>query len=105
VHSSLTTRSPSSSYAARLAFYNQKIFQCELTGKIGLSYWEAVESERHEALDLHHRFPEALKAPVLRSVQFVVTGRLDILVDLAFERFKDRFWPDENVLVEVQGDR
>ncbi|KDN52943.1 hypothetical protein K437DRAFT_133069 [Tilletiaria anomala UBC 951] len=93
------------SYAARLAFYNQKIFQCELTGKIGLSYWQAVESERREAQELHRRFPEALKGHVLRSIQFVVTGRLDNLVDLLFERFKDRFWPDESVLVEVQGDR
>ncbi len=56
-------------------------------------------------MDLHRRFPEALKEPVLRSVQFVVTGRLDNLVDLTFERFQDRFWPDEHILVEIHGDR
>ena len=76
-----------------------------MTGKSNLTYWEAVESERKEAQALHRRFPDALKERVLRSVQFVVTGRLDNLVETVFERFKDRFWPGEPVLVEVQGDR
>ena len=54
---------------------------------------------------LHKRFPEQLKGPVLRSVQFQVTGRLDNLVDLVFDRFKDRFFPHEAVFVELAGDR
>lgn len=38
-------------------------------------------------------------------MQFQVTGRLDNLVELVAERFKDRFFKDETVLVEVDGDR
>ena len=55
-------------YSNRISFYNQKIFQCELTGRINLTYFEAVKSERKEAIALHKIFPEQLKAPVLRSV-------------------------------------
>lgn len=58
------------SYAARLSFYKLKQFQCEVTGKSGLDYFQALESEQQEARTLHARFPQALKAPVLRAVQW-----------------------------------
>ncbi len=82
------------SYSNRLTFYNQKIFQCELTGRINLTYFEALKSERKEAIALHKIFPEQLKAPVLRAVQFQITGRIDELVDLVYDRFKHRFFPE-----------
>jgi bromodomain adjacent to zinc finger domain protein 1A len=71
---------------------------------------------------MHSRFPEPLKSAVLKSVQwrkspFVsvvifhtrscmltglsgrteVIGRLDHLVDAVFDRFKDRYYPDESM--------
>lgn len=60
----------SRSYAARLSFYKLKQFQCEVTGKSGLDYFQALESEQQEARTLHTRFPQHLKAPVLRAVQW-----------------------------------
>ncbi|KZT59680.1 hypothetical protein CALCODRAFT_481381 [Calocera cornea HHB12733] len=92
-------------YCARRAFYLQPIFQCEVTGKSGLRFFDALKSERAEARTLESRFPEQLKAPVLRSVQFQVVGRLDDLVNMVYERFRDRFWEGERVLVEMEGDR
>ncbi|EPQ28067.1 uncharacterized protein PFL1_04394 [Pseudozyma flocculosa PF-1] len=92
-------------YVKRLTFYNQRFFQCELTGRVNLTFFEAAESEKQESITLHKKFPEPLKGPVLRSVQFKVTGRLDNLVDLVFDRFKDRFFANEAVFVELQGDR
>ncbi|PWN49280.1 hypothetical protein IE53DRAFT_154692 [Violaceomyces palustris] len=92
-------------YANRLSFYNQRLFQCELTGKVNMTYFEAAASERKEAILLHRHFPEPLKGPVLRTVQFKITSRLDNLVDMVFDRFKDRFFGSEAVFVEVQGDR
>lgn len=92
-------------YSNRISFYNQKIFQCELTGRINLTYFEAVKSERKEAIALHKIFPEQLKAPVLRSVQFQITGRIDQLVDLVYDRFKDRFFPGETVFFDLEGDK
>lgn len=66
----LTFRLHSRAYAARMSFYRLKQFQCEVTGKSGLDYFQAVESERQEARTMHARFSEPLKYPVLRAVQW-----------------------------------
>ena len=53
-----------------MTFYNLRQFQCEVTGKSGLTYFQAVQSEQEEARALHSKFPEQLKAAVLKSVQW-----------------------------------
>ncbi|KAF9569735.1 chromatin remodeling complex protein [Agrocybe pediades] len=90
-------------YAARMSFYRLKQFQCEVTGKSGMDYFQAVESERQEARTLHSRFPEPLKPAVLKAVQWQVMGRLDHLVEAVYERFLDRYFPGERVIVEING--
>ncbi|KAH9486764.1 Imitation switch two complex protein 1 [Psilocybe cubensis] len=90
-------------YAARMSFYRLKQFQCEVTGKSGLDYFQAVESERQEARTLHSRFSEPLKPAVLKAVQWQVMGRLDHLVEAVYERFKDRYFPGERVLIDLSG--
>ena len=92
-------------YAARLSYYHERIFQCELTGRSNLTFFEACHSEAVQTLEIQKRFPEALKRPVLRAVQFQITGRIDNLVDTVFDRFRDRFFDDESVFVERDGDR
>ena len=61
---------PARAYAARMSFYSLKQFQCEVTGKSGLDYFQALESERQEARTMHSRFPDQLKAAVLKAVQW-----------------------------------
>ena len=109
----LPTLGTSSGYAARMSFYRQKQFQCEVTGKSGLNYFEALDSEELEARTMHSRFPEPLKAPILKAVQWracsfaqelvinadcllEVIGRLDHLIEAVYERFKDRYFIDES---------
>lgn len=92
-------------YSARMSFYRRKQFQCEVTGKSGLDYFQALESEQHEARTMHSRFPEPLKAAILKAVQWQVVGRLDHLVEAVYERFKDRYYPDERVFIDIQGDK
>ncbi|TCD64001.1 hypothetical protein EIP91_004703 [Steccherinum ochraceum] len=92
-------------YAARMSFYRMKHFQCEVTGKSGLDYFQALESEQHEARTMHSRFPEPLKSAVLKAVQWQVMGRLDHLVEAVYDRFKDRYYPDEKIIIDVQGDK
>lgn len=53
-----------------MSFYRLRQFQCEVTGKSGLDYFQALDSERQEALTLHSRFPEPLKSAVLKAVQW-----------------------------------
>lgn len=100
------------SYAARMSFYRLKQFQCEVTGKSGLDYFQALESERQEARTLHSRFSAPLKPIILKAVQFrmlclriadkfthlpsEVVGRLDHLVEACYERYKDRYLPEES---------
>ena len=67
---SFPTLGTSSAYAARMSYYRQKQFQCEVTGKSGLNYFEALDSEELEARTMHSRFPEPLKAPILKAVQW-----------------------------------
>jgi bromodomain adjacent to zinc finger domain protein 1A len=59
-----------SAYAARMSFYRLKQFQCEVTGKSGLDYFQALESEQMEARTMHSRFSEPLKPAVLKAVQW-----------------------------------
>lgn len=53
-----------------MSFYRLKQFQCEVTGKSGLDYFQALASERTEAETLHSRFSEPLKPAILKAVQF-----------------------------------
>ncbi|KAI0274694.1 ATP-utilizing chromatin assembly and remodelling N-terminal-domain-containing protein [Gloeopeniophorella convolvens] len=92
-------------YAARMSFYRLKQFQCEVTGKSGLDYFQALESEQLEARTMHSRFPEQLKSAVLKAVQWQVMGRLDHLVEAVYERYKDRYFRDEKIYVDIQGDK
>ncbi|KAI0068477.1 hypothetical protein BV25DRAFT_1793071 [Artomyces pyxidatus] len=92
-------------YAARMSFYRLKQFQCEVTGKSGLDYFQALESEQLEARTMHSRFPEQLKPAILKAVQWQVMGRLDHLVEAVYERYKDRYFRDEKIYVDIQGDK
>ncbi|GAA6007157.1 hypothetical protein JCM10207_001527 [Rhodosporidiobolus poonsookiae] len=92
-------------YAARLTFLLSRQFQCEYSGKTNLDYFSALQSEKAESRIVRERFPDPLKGRVLGTVQFRVMGRLDSLVDLVFERYKDRFFAGEKVFVDLQGDK
>ncbi|KAG8844443.1 hypothetical protein FRB96_003031 [Tulasnella sp. 330] len=92
-------------YAARMTFYKLNIFMCEVTGKGNMDFFTAMKSEQSESTVLHARFPEQLKAAVLRAVQWQIVGRLDHLVEAVFDRFKDRYFKGEKIYVDVQGDK
>ena len=77
----------------------QKKFICEITGHSALNFFEALKSETHGSREVDSAFPEALKEPVLRRVQFSTTSRIDHLVDEVFEDFKTDFYPGELVVV------
>ncbi|KAK4688137.1 hypothetical protein P7C73_g1979, partial [Tremellales sp. Uapishka_1] len=93
------------SYSTRIAFYLQPIFQCEVSAKSGLTYFDALRSENKEIRQLHSRFPRQLKKAVLSAVQFQIEGKLDHLADKLYERFANRFFDEEKVFVDVTGDK
>ncbi|KAF1812540.1 hypothetical protein P152DRAFT_342432 [Eremomyces bilateralis CBS 781.70] len=93
-------------YLQRRDFYLQKKFTCEITGRSGLSFFDALESEMEETRIVDDNFPEPLREPVLRRVQFSTISRIDDLVTLAYDEFKEDFFPGETVIVLLpSGDR
>lgn len=79
-------------------FYKQRRFICEITGHSGMNFFEALRSEvcggwhdavlgcrilsvwqMEESREVNNSFPEALKEPILRRIQFSTVSRLDNL--------------------------
>ena len=94
------------SYIRRLDFYRQHEFTCSITGQSGLTFFEALASERNESRTVDDRFPEPLKEPVLRKIQFSTISRMEDLVNHIFEEFRQDFFPGEQVtLLMDDGER
>lgn len=92
-----------------------------MSGKTDLTYFQALASEAEDTTQVHRSFPEPLKGPILRAVQFrefvldsirremipgrlmfgvgvyaEMDGRLDDMVDKIADRLKDRFFVNES---------
>ena len=67
------------------SFYEQHQFTCELTGRQNLPFKIAMQSEVLGSTGIDNSFPEALKEPLLRKLNLNTDGRLEHLVDLAYE--------------------
>jgi len=94
------------SYLRRRDFYHQRHFTCEITGHSGLTFFDALESETQGSRELDSTFPEPLRGPVLRKVQFSTISRLEQLVNWVYDEFKHDFFPGEHVMGTTQlGDR
>ncbi|KAL1875758.1 hypothetical protein VTK73DRAFT_9819 [Phialemonium thermophilum] len=90
-------------YLHRLDFYKQRRFICQISGHSGLTFFEALQSELDGAAEVELAFPEALKGPVLRKVQFQTVSRIDTLVDQIYDEFKNDYYPGEAVIVQLDG--
>lgn len=53
------------------------------------------------AQEVEEAFPEALKGPILRRVQFQTISRIDTLVDLIYDEYRSDYYPGEAVTVHV----
>lgn len=54
---------------------------------------------------LAHAFGVPLAVTDATTTPAEVMGRLDSLVDLVYERYKDRYFPGEKVFVDLSGDK
>ncbi|TGJ70172.1 hypothetical protein EYR41_006153 [Orbilia oligospora] len=90
-------------YLARMQFYKGKRFICEITGHSGLDFFSALESELAGSKDVEESFPDALKGPILKKVQFQTIPRIDNLVDLVYDAFKGDFYPGEHVIATLHN--
>ncbi|CAK4020367.1 Hypothetical predicted protein [Lecanosticta acicola] len=86
-------------YLKRFDWLNQKRFTDAVNGKSGLTFWDALESETKSSASIENVFPEVLRDPILRKVQFSTTSRMDELVNAIYDEFKHDFFPGEEVIV------
>jgi len=86
-------------------WYKARKFICEISGHSGLSFFDALKSETAGAREVEGSFPEKLKGPVLRKVQFSTISRIDNLVDKIYDDFKNDFYPGEQVCIVHEGER
>ncbi|KAF2674782.1 hypothetical protein BT63DRAFT_20359 [Microthyrium microscopicum] len=84
-------------YLKRIDFYKRKNFTNEITGRTGLSYFEALETEVNHSRELKSAFPEALHTPVLKEVHHRVEQRLMQIVTIVHDKFKNDYFPGEQV--------
>ncbi|BFZ54410.1 hypothetical protein PYCC9005_001446 [Savitreella phatthalungensis] len=85
-------------FVQRAAFYDRKEFVCELSGKSGLTYRQACQSEQDKVKVLEKTFPEILKLPVLRRAQHSQIQRFDALVDAIYDEYRNNFLAREWIL-------
>ncbi|XP_074852955.1 bromodomain adjacent to zinc finger domain protein 1A isoform X1 [Carettochelys insculpta] len=82
----------------RTILCNSLVWSCAVTGKPGLTYQEALESEKRARLNLQS-FPEALIVPVLYLATLTHRSRLHEICDEIFAYVKDRYFVGETVEV------
>ncbi|KAK5050601.1 hypothetical protein LTR84_003883 [Exophiala bonariae] len=89
-------------YLERMDFFKSKRFTCEVSGRSGLSFFDALRSEQAGSREIDEAFPQALREPVLRRVQFSTTSRIDNLVEEVYNEFKSDFYPGELVTIFLE---
>ncbi|XP_069391303.1 bromodomain adjacent to zinc finger domain protein 1A isoform X2 [Paralichthys olivaceus] len=80
----------------RTILCNSLVWSCALTGRAGLTYLEAVESERRAKQSLQS-FPQCLVVPLLHLAALSRHCRLTELCEDVYTFVKDRFFPGETV--------
>ncbi|XP_039529838.1 bromodomain adjacent to zinc finger domain protein 1A isoform X3 [Pimephales promelas] len=89
----------------RTILCNSLVWSCAVTGKTGLTYQEALDSERKARLNLQN-FPDALVIPLLHLTALTHRSRLHEICDDVYAYVKDRFFPGEIVdVVNRSGTR
>lgn len=88
----------------RIILCNSLVWSCSITGKAGLTYQEAVESEE-KALKNIASFPVALQKPLLFLAEKTKRGRLADLNDDVFMFAKDRYFIGEIVDAVIAGEK
>lgn len=89
-----------SEFFERTILCNSLVWSCALTGRSGLTYLEAVESERRARHSLR-TLPLPLLLPLLHLAAAGRHRRLAELCEDVYIYIKDRFFPGETV--EVTG--
>lgn len=85
-------------YFDRMIQLNSACWICTITGKSGLTYDEALQSE-NTAMEQINNFPTFLESPILFLVhRYTCRSRFDEIVNDVMAFMKDRFFMDEEIV-------
>ncbi|XP_065874127.1 uncharacterized protein [Euphorbia lathyris] len=84
-------------YLNRLNLYRQRIWSCKISGKVNLTYEEALVSEKN-ATEKVQEIPKELVAPALRIIQYSMLSLKDLADTIATKLQENLF-----VGAELQG--
>ena len=88
----------------RIILCNSLVWTCAYTGRSGLTFEEAVDSEKKAKEQLEH-FPQYLQRPLLCVASLTHRSRLIDMNDDVFLFAKDRYFVDEAVEVVISSQR
>ncbi|ESO97816.1 hypothetical protein LOTGIDRAFT_228371 [Lottia gigantea] len=91
-----------SEYDKRCSLYREKIWTCQCTGHVNLSYEEAHKSEKAGHKTIKDQFDECFERPTLEVVHHA-TVSLDNLVDQAWTKIQQVLLVGENVALKVKA--
>jgi ferredoxin-NADP reductase len=84
-------------YFQRLQNYRRPIWACSITGNKGLTFEQALLSERR-AREHSLRLPRVLQRQLLERIQFSTVTRIDALTDQLHAALADRYFCGEELL-------
>ncbi|KAJ3215969.1 hypothetical protein HDU67_010125 [Dinochytrium kinnereticum] len=90
-------------FIARYTLYKKRVWTCEVTGKSGLTFKEAMECEQAARRKYDSKFPEVWRKTALEKLHWN-TNTLLFLHDYLHEYFKERIFLGELVGVELGPD-
>ncbi|KAH9376062.1 hypothetical protein HPB48_007274 [Haemaphysalis longicornis] len=91
-------------YFARVILCNSLVWTCSLTGKPGLTFQDALNSEEH-ALQVLASFPTGLRKPLLFLANLTQRSRLADLCDDVYSFARDRYFVGESVEVTIKSQK
>jgi hypothetical protein len=87
-------------YIEKVMLYKKPVWTCELTGKMNLTYEEALESERNCREKTKNSYPEVWIPLTLEMAQYK-QGKLNDVVDKIYDYLKDNYIIGEIVYFKV----
>ena len=95
---------PNREFFERIILCNSLVWTCSITGRPGLTYQEALESEERARKQLS-TFPDYLQRPILYIASLTHRSRLNDMNDDVFVYARGRYFIGEMVEVFKDGDR
>ncbi|KAJ3283566.1 hypothetical protein HK104_010327 [Borealophlyctis nickersoniae] len=90
-------------YFARYNLYRKRIFACAKSGKLNLTFEEALNSEREARRRVEEKFPDVWKKPAMEMIHYSVQ-KLNKLMDDLYDFFKDNIFANEFVYVDIEDE-